>query len=170
AAEVRAMLGLADLLDRYPRQMSGGQRQRIALARAIAFPPRVLLMDEPLGALDLKLRDAMQIELKRIQRELKITTVFVTHDQNEAMTMSHRIAVMNDGEIIQVSSPSEIYNKPQTRFVSQFVGKSNFVEAAVLRQDGDRLALAVGDHEITARHDAAVTAGGKITLSVRPES
>ena len=168
--ELLALVQLEGINSRYPFELSGGQRQRIALARAIAYPPRVLLMDEPLGALDLKLRDAMQIELKRIQRELKITTVFVTHDQNEAMTMSHRIAVMNGGEIIQVSSPAEIYNKPQTRFVSEFVGKSNFIEATVVRKDGNRLLLSVGDREIAAEQEGVFAAGDKVTLSVRPES
>jgi ABC-type Fe3+/spermidine/putrescine transport system ATPase subunit len=155
---------------RYPFELSGGQRQRVALARAIAFRPRVLLMDEPLGALDLKLREAMQFELKRIQRELKITTVFVTHDQNEAMTMSHRIAVMNGGQIIQVSTPADIYNCPRSRFVSEFVGKSNFVAAIVRRRDSDRLVLTVGGEEISVRCEETFAPGDEVTVSVRPEA
>ncbi|MBZ0123209.1 MAG: ABC transporter ATP-binding protein [Roseovarius sp.] len=168
--ELLALVQLEGTNRRYPFELSGGQRQRIALARAIAFRPRVLLMDEPLGALDLKLREAMQFELKRIQRELKITTVFVTHDQNEAMTMSHRIAVMNGGEIVQVSSPADIYNRPRNRFVSEFVGKSNFVAATVGRRDADRLVLSVGDEEISALCEETFAAGDEVTVSVRPEA
>ena len=119
---------LGGLADRKPSQLSGGQRQRVALARAIVNRPQVLLLDEPLGALDLKLRQEMQIELKRIQQEVGITFVYVTHDQEEALTMSDRIAVFNDGRIEQIGSPAEVYEHPQTEFVAGFVGVSNLLE------------------------------------------
>ena len=122
---------LADLAERKPSQLSGGQRQRIALARAVVVEPKVLLLDEPLGALDLKLREQMQIELKQLQRQLAITFVFVTHDQEEALTLSDRIAVFNNGKIEQLGSPQELYEKPKSEFVAGFVGTSNiFNEAA----------------------------------------
>ena len=113
------------LLDRYPRQLSGGQRQRVALARAIINRPKVLLLDEPLGALDLKLREQMQEELKELQKTLGITFIFVTHDQGEALSMANRVAVFNEGRVMQVGAPEEIYRKPNSRFVADFVGSSN---------------------------------------------
>ena len=116
--------------DRRPAQLSGGQRQRVALARALVKRPRVLLLDEPLGALDRKLREEMQVELKGLQRELGITFVFVTHDQDEALTMSDRIAVFNNGQLEQVGTPSEVYDQPQSAFVADFIGTSNIVEGA----------------------------------------
>jgi len=121
---------LADLAERKPSQLSGGQRQRIALARAIVVEPKVLLLDEPLGALDLKLREQMQIELKQLQRQLAITFVFVTHDQEEALTLSDRIAVFNDGKIEQLGTPQELYEKPKSEFVAGFVGTSNIFDEA----------------------------------------
>jgi putative spermidine/putrescine transport system ATP-binding protein len=122
------MVGLSRLGGRKPLQLSGGQRQRVALARAIVNSPSVLLLDEPLGALDLKLRQGMQLELKRIQRDVGITFVYVTHDQEEALTMSDRVAVFNNGQIEQVGSPIEIYDRPTTEFVAGFVGVSNLIE------------------------------------------
>jgi putative spermidine/putrescine transport system ATP-binding protein len=127
AADTLEMVGLAGLGDRKPLQLSGGQRQRVALARAIVNEPGVLLLDEPLGALDLKLRQGMQIELKRIQREVGITFVYVTHDQEEALTMSDRVAVFNRGRIEQVGSPVDVYDRPTTEFVAGFVGVSNVI-------------------------------------------
>jgi putative spermidine/putrescine transport system ATP-binding protein len=131
-----AVVGLAGMDDRKPNQLSGGQRQRVALARAIVNEPAVLLLDEPLGALDLKLRQGMQLELKRIQREVGITFVYVTHDQEEALTMSDRIAVFNNGRIEQVGSPVEVYDRPTTEFVAGFVGVSNLIE-----RDGRSMAI-----------------------------
>jgi putative spermidine/putrescine transport system ATP-binding protein len=127
-SEALAMVRLDDYADRKPSELSGGQRQRVALARAIVNRPRVLLLDEPLGALDLKLREEMQTELKSIQGDVGITFVYVTHDQDEALTMSNRIAVFNDGRIEQVSSPTELYEHPATEFVAGFVGVSNLLE------------------------------------------
>ncbi len=134
ATEALETVRLAGFGDRRPHQLSGGQRQRVALARALVNRPRVLLLDEPLGALDLKLRREMQIELKQLQREVGITFVFVTHDQEEALTMSDRIAVFNDGRIEQVAAPAELYERPSTSFVAGFVGTSNLLEGPVARE------------------------------------
>ncbi len=130
---------------RKPWQLSGGQQQRVALARAIVNMPAVLLLDEPLGALDLKLRKQLQVELKQIQREVGITFVYVTHDQEEALTMSDRLAVMNEGEIEQIGTPEDIYERPKTPFVADFIGVSNLLEARVVGRDGDRLAARLAD-------------------------
>jgi ABC-type Fe3+/spermidine/putrescine transport system ATPase subunit len=126
-ARLLELVRLPGLERRYPAELSGGQRQRVALARAVAHPPRVLLMDEPLGALDLKLREAMQTEIRRIQRELGITTLYVTHDQGEAMSLADRIAVMNRGRIVQAATAQVLYDRPRTRFVADFVGRTNFI-------------------------------------------
>ena len=125
--EALELVGLGDFAQRKPGQLSGGQMQRVALARALVKRPKVLLLDEPLGALDLKLRTQMQLELKRIQREVGTTFIYVTHDQGEAMTMSDRIAVMNKGRIEQIDTPQEIYDRPATRFVAGFIGNTNIV-------------------------------------------
>jgi len=134
AVEALAAVQLPDYGDRKPAQLSGGQRQRVALARALVNRPRVLLLDEPLGALDLKLREQMQVELKDLQRQVGITFIFVTHDQDEALTMSDRIAVFNEGRITQLGTPQEIYEHPATPFVAGFVGVSNLLEGAVARE------------------------------------
>ena len=134
--EALAMVRLEGYADRKPAELSGGQRQRVALARSIVNRPRVLLLDEPLGALDLKLREQMQVELKQIQGEVGITFVYVTHDQEEALTMSDRIAVFNDGRIEQIGTPAEVYEQPANRFVSGFVGVSNELE-----RDGRRFTV-----------------------------
>ncbi|GAA4910990.1 spermidine/putrescine transport system ATP-binding protein [Nonomuraea thailandensis] len=159
---VGEMLEIVDLADRgrrMPRQLSGGQQQRVALARALVNRPRALLLDEPLGALDLKLRQAMQIELKRIQREVGITFVYVTHDQSEALTMSDRIAVMNDGVVEQLAGPREIYERPATAFVAGFIGTSNLLAGAAtggeLKVGGGRVLVPGQD--------------GDVTVTVRPE-
>jgi len=136
AAEALAMVKLGGYGERRPGQLSGGQRQRVALARALVNQPRVLLLDEPLGALDLKLREQMQEELKALQHALGITFVFVTHDQGEALSMADRVAVFNDGRIVQVGTPQEIYDRPRTRFVADFVGSSNVLEPALTRRLG----------------------------------
>src|SRR5436305_11696911 len=124
------LVGLEEHADRFPAQLSGGQQQRVAVARALVNRPAVLLLDEPLGALDLKLRKRLQIELAQIHREVGTTFVFVTHDQEEAMSMATRIAVMNDGHVEQVGEPSEIYHRPTSRFVADFIGESNFIEGS----------------------------------------
>jgi spermidine/putrescine transport system ATP-binding protein len=133
--EIMEIVSLSGMEKRAPREMSGGQQQRVALARALVNRPRALLLDEPLGALDLKLRQQMQVELKRIQREVGITFVYVTHDQGEALTMSDRIAVMEGGRIDQLGNPREIYEKPATRFVAGFIGTSNVLAGTVQRVD-----------------------------------
>src|SRR5690606_19388952 len=130
------LVKLAGYGDRFPRQLSGGQQQRVALARAIVFEPAVLLLDEPLGALDKMLREEMQVELRELQRRLGITTVFVTHDQEEALTMSDYVAVMRDGEIEQMGAPREIYERPRTKFVAGFLGASNFLDGQLVTTEG----------------------------------
>lgn len=129
-----AKVHLAEFADRMPSQLSGGQRQRVALARAIVVEPKILLLDEPLGALDLKLREKMQIELKQLQRDLGITFIFVTHDQDEALTLSDRIAIFNKGKIEQIGTPVELYEKPATEFVARFVGTANVFESNVANE------------------------------------
>lgn len=133
------LVRLEGLEKRMPSQMSGGQKQRVAIARALINQPKVLLLDEPLGALDLKLRKQMQLELKHLQKKLGITFVYVTHDQEEALTMSDRIAVMYDGNMERIGTPQEVYNDPKTKFVAGFIGESNIIESYVERVDGDRL-------------------------------
>ena len=132
--EVASLLGIEELLNRYPKQLSGGQQQRVALGRALVRRPKVFLMDEPLSNLDAKLRVYMRAELKRIQRELRITTIYVTHDQAEAMTMADRVAVMNKGRILQIAEPSEIYSRPANTFVAEFIGSPpmNLIEASIV--------------------------------------
>lgn len=136
AEEMLSLVKLENYGDRKPGQLSGGQRQRVALARALVNEPRVLLLDEPLGALDLKLREAMQDELKALQQRLGITFVFVTHDQHEALSMADRLAVFNEGKIAQIGTPTEIYNAPRTRFVADFVGSSNVLPPELTQQLG----------------------------------
>jgi putative spermidine/putrescine transport system ATP-binding protein len=135
ARDMLALVGLADLGDRHPRQLSGGQQQRVALARALVFDPALLLLDEPLGALDKNLREAMQLEIKRIQRALHVTTVFVTHDQSEAMALSDRIVVFEGGRIQQDAAPLEVYRRPRTEFVARFIGDSNLLKARIVDRD-----------------------------------
>jgi spermidine/putrescine transport system ATP-binding protein len=155
---------------RRPRQLSGGQQQRVALARALVNRPRALLLDEPLGALDLKLRRAMQLELKRIQREVGITFVYVTHDQEEALTMSDRLAVMNGGRIEQLGAPRDLYERPATRFVADFLGTSNIL-SGTLRRDGERWGLAglgAGERVLIDGGDG-LASGRQVEVVVRPE-
>jgi spermidine/putrescine transport system ATP-binding protein len=169
-AETLALVELEGREKRKPRQLSGGQQQRVALARALVNRPRALLLDEPLGALDLKLRQAMQLELKRIQREVGITFVYVTHDQEEALTMSDRLVVMNAGRIEQLGSPRELYEHPATRFVANFIGTSNILTGRLERK-GDGWALAgLGPDQRVLVADAAHAGDGQdVELAVRPE-
>lgn len=170
--EMLALVEMESLASRRPAQISGGQQQRVALARALAPRPRVLLLDEPLSALDLKLRKAMQTELKRLQAETGITFVFVTHDQQEALTLSDQIAVMHNGQILQVGTPQGIYNHPAERFVADFIGDSNFLSATVVQTNGHSA-------QVELRSGAAIRAslpgtlsaavGSPVTVVVRPE-
>jgi spermidine/putrescine transport system ATP-binding protein len=172
AHEALELVQLPNVAKRKPHQLSGGQRQRIALARALVNRPKVLLLDEPLGALDLKLRKAMQFELKTMQQQVGITFIFVTHDQEEAMTMADRIAVMNQGHVLQVGSPSEIYETPQDRFVADFIGETNFISATVQEMQGSHCQLVfAGGLVVPAYIDEnhAVSPNQQITLAIRPE-
>ncbi len=166
--ELLDLIRLPEVHDRYPAEVSGGQQQRIAVARAVAYPPKVLLMDEPLGALDLKLRETMQIELRRIQQELAITTIYVTHDQIEAMNMSDRIVVMNAGRIEQMGSAEDIYNFPKTRFVADFVGQINLFDAVIKKETPEYLLVGIANKEIRAPLPSVKMEGG-ISVGVRPE-
>lgn len=165
------MVHLPDKAGSYPRQLSGGQQQRVALARALVFGPPVLLMDEPLGALDKKLREHMQLEIKRIQNELGATVVYVTHDQEEALTMSDRIAVMQDGRIVQIGRPADLYDRPATRWVANFVGQSNFIETRVLGASPDGVvSIRLPDGgTASVRGASSLQTGAAATLVLRPE-
>ena len=172
--QVDDMLELVQLGDKAhhkPHQLSGGQQQRVAVARALINHPQVLLLDEPLGALDLKLRRQMQLELKRIQTEVGITFVHVTHDQEEAMTMADQVAVMNGGRVEQLGAPADLYENPQTTFVANFLGTSNLIEAEVLETGSDVLVTAGGGKLRVPgdRCTSAVRQGGKVLVGVRPE-
>jgi putative spermidine/putrescine transport system ATP-binding protein len=169
AGEALEMVRLADLGRRKPGALSGGQRQRVALARALVNRPRVLLLDEPLGALDLKLRQEMQIELKHIQESVGITFLYVTHDQEEALAMSDRLAVFNEGRIEQIGTPAEVYERPATPFVAGFVGTSNLLEATVEGQQGAFTRLRVGRDGVVLLDAPGHAAGSTITVAVRPE-
>jgi len=166
------MVHLPDKAGSYPRQLSGGQQQRVALARALVFGPRALLMDEPLGALDKKLREHMQMEIKRIQSELGATVVYVTHDQEEALTMSDRIAVMQAGRIVQIGRPGDLYDRPATHWVADFVRQSNFIGTRVVRTGGPDAATVVtlpGGGTGAVHSAAALAPGAAATLVLRPE-
>jgi spermidine/putrescine transport system ATP-binding protein len=167
--EVIHTVRLDGLEDRRPSQLSGGQQQRVALARALINRPAALLLDEPLGALDLKLRKEMQLELKELQQRTATTFVYVTHDQEEAMTMSDRIAVMHDGVVEQLASPRELYQRPATAFVAGFIGTSNLIELRVDRRDDAVLAMDLGDGERILAADTAADRDGRVTITVRPE-
>lgn len=168
--EALSLVQLDGLEDRFPRQISGGQQQRVALARALVTRPSVLLLDEPLAALDKQLRSEMQVELRQLQRRLGITAFFVTHDQEEAMTLSDRIAVMKSGRIIQVGAPSEVYERPLTRFISNFLGSSNFFEGTLLGCEGKRAMLQVRPGlTLQAACEKQASPGTHLTLAVRPE-
>jgi len=169
-AKAMALVELSGLENRAPNQLSGGQQQRVALARALVMEPKVLLMDEPLSNLDAKLREQMRTEIRRIQKRLGITSVYVTHDQVEAMTLSDRIVVMHEGKIEQIGPPTEIYRKPKTRFVADFIGRANFVEATVRdARDGHLVVDALGTTMTVASPSESFKEGQTAMLVVRPE-
>ncbi len=168
--EALELVRLPTVGQRKPSQLSGGQQQRVALARALINRPAVLLLDEPLGALDYKLRQAMQLELKALQHEVGITFVSVTHDQEEALTMSDRIAVMSAGKVLQVGTPIEIYERPNCRFVANFIGETNFLDGRVTRVNGNRCTVQVADGlEVSGSNYQPVAIGDPVTVSIRPE-
>ncbi len=164
------MVQMSELIDRRPIQLSGGQQQRVALARALVFEPRVVLMDEPLGALDKQLREQMQLDIRDLHRRLGLTIVFVTHDQSEALTMSDRVAVFNKGKIEQIGSPRQVYDEPASRFVAEFIGETNLVEGIVEAVQGQEatVRLASGARIVSAV-SGTVAPGGTVQLSIRPE-
>ena len=168
-AEMLELIKLQDLGSRYPYQLSGGQQQRVALARAMAPRPQVLLLDEPLSALDAKVRVSLREEIRAIQKELGITTVFVTHDQEEALSMSDRIVVMYNGRAEQVGTPFEIYNRPATRFVAGFVGTLNVIEGRIVDAEAGRISIAGGEIAVGSRV-AGRPAGEAVSLALRPEA
>lgn len=168
--EMMELVKMTQMADRQTGQISGGQQQRVALARALAPKPKVLLLDEPLSALDFKLRKDMQLELKRLQTETGITFIFVTHDQEEALTMSDRIAVMSAGTIRQVGGPRDIYDQPAERFVADFIGDTNFLPAEITAFEGDSIQTRLSSGKtVKARGHADVKQKGKVTLAIRPE-
>jgi putative spermidine/putrescine transport system ATP-binding protein len=172
AARVKEMLALIKLPDvgnRYPYQLSGGQQQRVALARALAVQPKILLLDEPLSALDAKIRISLRDEIRAVQRALGITTIYVTHDQEEALSMSDRICVMNDGRIEQLGTPFEIYNSPKTRFVASFVGTLNVLTGKVVDTATGRIAID-GQEVVTARGTNGTSHGDSLAVALRPEA
>ena len=167
---VLTLVKMKHLGDRRPNQLSGGQQQRVALARALAPSPKVLLLDEPLSALDLKLRQAMREELKQLQRETGITFVFVTHDQEEALAMSDRIAVMSDGEVQQIGGPTDIYEHPVNRFVADFIGDTNFLDGEIVGFNDDLVTCKIGSNSLfEAENSGDHKVGDQVTLFLRPE-
>ena len=167
--EMMDMVQLSGFEKRYPSQLSGGQKQRVAIARALINRPRVLLLDEPLGALDLKLRKQMQLELKRLQKKLNITFIYVTHDQEEALTMSDRIAVMHDGVIDQLASPTEIYEHPATKFVATFIGETNIDDGCITRIRDGVATITLENGAVSVRCPEEFKLLEYATISVRPE-
>jgi iron(III) transport system ATP-binding protein len=169
AMRVLTAVQLDDLADREATKLSGGQQQRLALARALVMEPALLLLDEPLSNLDAKLREKMRFELKRLQRELKITTVYVTHDQSEALALSHETAVMNQGRILQIGRPRDIYEHPSNQFVADFVGNTNFIEGYVVSGEGGShvIRTEMGDVRVNAAQQ--LRPNDRVALSVRPE-
>jgi putative spermidine/putrescine transport system ATP-binding protein len=164
------MVRLAQFKDRKPTQLSGGQQQRVALARALVFQPTLVLMDEPLGALDKKLREHMQIELKQIHEMLGVTIVYVTHDQSEALTMSDRVAIFESGDIAQIGTPDGLYNEPETAFVASFIGENNALDGIAERVDGGRCLVALPTGlKATALAIGDIRAGAPVHLTIRPE-
>ncbi|MFF2288826.1 ABC transporter ATP-binding protein [Peribacillus butanolivorans] len=169
------LVKMSGLENRYPRELSGGQRQRVAISRALVVEPELLLLDEPLSNLDAKLRHELRAEIKRLQKEIGVTTIFVTHDQEEALSMSDRVVVMNAGKIEQISTPTDIYNHPKTEFVFQFIGKSNCFEGKVSEVDKRRISVKIGD-DIThvdadniMGNDCNLKAGDEVKMYIRPE-
>lgn len=168
--EMLALMRLEGYEDRRVNQLSGGQCQRVALARALINRPKVLLLDEPLGALDLKLRKQMQIELKSLNRKIHTTFIYVTHDQEEALTMSDRVVVMNQGKIVQVGSAREIYEKPNSMFVSSFVGETNLLKGSLVERAGGSAVIALGGFKVSIADPGDVLPGQEVHLSIRPEA
>jgi putative spermidine/putrescine transport system ATP-binding protein len=169
-AEMLALVHMSEFAERRPRQLSGGQQQRVALARCLAIDPTVLLLDEPFGALDKNLRLDMQIEVKRLQRQYGITTILVTHDQEEALSMADRIAVMSRGRIEQVSPPTEIYDRPQTLFVNEFVGTTNLLPGVLAASASGQTAVRLKDGSmVPATSDGRIRANAAVIVSIRPE-
>lgn len=167
--EALELVRLPGYSERYPRQLSGGQQQRVAVARAIVFKPRLLLLDEPLGALDKQLRENLQIEMRRLHAELGITFVLVTHDQEEALTMSDRIAVMNEGKVAQIGRPEDLYDRPCNRFVAGFIGQSNFLSAVVCGVENDSVVTNCGGVLLRAMTSLRPAIGAEVSLTIRPE-
>ncbi len=168
-ADVLNMVGLKGLDGRYPRQLSGGQQQRVALARAIVISPSVLLLDEPLSSLDAKLRAQLRVELRRIQKEVGIATIFVTHDQEEALTLSDRVVVMRQGKAEQVGSPQEIFDAPATPYVADFMGYTNFLPGTLEGSSADSAAIRVAGTVIQGPPTAGLSRGSEVTVTIRPE-
>jgi spermidine/putrescine ABC transporter ATP-binding subunit len=168
-AEALELVRLPGYQARYPRQLSGGQQQRVALARAIVFRPRLLLMDEPLGALDKQLRESLQLEMRRLHADLGITFIYVTHDQEEALTMSDRVAVMHEGLIAQVGTPEDLYDRPCSRFVASFIGETNFLPSVVRASDNGLVSVACGGATLWATARTRPAQGETVTLATRPE-
>ncbi len=169
---VRALLelvGLEGLEQRMPSELSAGQQQRVALARALAPNPKILLLDEPLSALDAKLRERLRIEIKKIQKALKITTLYVTHDQEEALAVADRVAVMSIAHIEQIGTPQEVYHTPATEFVARFIGRGNLLTGRVAQRDGESVVLAVGESAIRAHAAHEIEIGRLVTVLMRPE-
>ena len=164
-----SMVSLSGFENRMPGQLSGGQQQRVAVARALVFDPAVVLMDEPLGALDKNLRESMQYEIKHIHESIGVTVVYVTHDQGEALTMSNRIAVFNDGKVQQLSSPDKLYEEPQNSFVAEFIGENNRFDGEVLDVSNGVCKVKIGQGEILANPISVKSKGEKTTVSIRPE-
>ena len=172
ARRVDEALRLVDLVGldaRHPSQLSGGQQQRVALARCLALEPRLLLLDEPLSNLDLKLRLQMRAEIRKLQRRLGKTAIYVTHDQGEALALSDQIVVMSRGRVEQIGTPREIYETPRTRFVADFIGASNLLAGSVASASSDRVVVRVGDLSLTSSHGADVATGQSVTVLIRPE-
>lgn len=168
--DILALVKLNEMEKRYPRQLSGGQQQRVALARALVKQPKVLLLDEPLGALDLKLRKEMQLELKHMQQQLGITFIYVTHDQEEALTMSDRLAIMSEGKVLQIGTPMEIYEQPNSCFVADFMGETNLLTGRVIEQHGEKLAVLIDEIlTITISSPDQISINQIVTLIIRPE-
>jgi putative spermidine/putrescine transport system ATP-binding protein len=167
--EALRLVGLPDQGDRLPKQLSGGQQQRVALARAMVYRPALLLMDEPLGALDRKLREQLQLEIKRVHRESGISVLYVTHDQEEALTMSDRIAVFNQGRVEQIGTPEELYDKPATRFVAGFIGDTNFISGRALAVSDGICEIETAAGRTRAIAGEGLVAGAAVSVAVRPE-
>jgi iron(III) transport system ATP-binding protein len=170
--EVLELVEMRQYADRYPHQLSGGQQQRVALARALVYSPSVMLLDEPFSNLDAKLRERARTWVKELQRTLGLTTVFVTHDQDEALSMSDRIAVMNSGRIQQIGTPEDVYRRPSNRFVAEFVGRVNLLAGRIASMDGGTLVVDVSDsrHRLTLAAPATTPRATNVTVAVRPEA